>query len=235
MTWRSRICRCASRSTARVWSAPTGRRMRAASTSPISRPAQFRGDGGRRRGRIGPYDHTCALHDDEGPSRCAIRAATAPAWRCPRFPSGWRSARAGSCARARRSRYCRSARGSPMRWRRPTARGAGAVDDGGDLRFAKPLDERPDPQAAGDARSGDHGGGECGRRARRARADARLDEGLIDAGLKLRTLRLPDIFQDHDKPEKQYAEAGLDTDAMVEAVLTALRSNSATVARGARA
>jgi 1-deoxy-D-xylulose-5-phosphate synthase len=61
------------------------------------------------------------------------------------------------------------------------------------------------------------------------------DEGLIDAGLKLRTLRLPDIFQDHDKPEKQYAEAGLDTDAMVEAVLTALRSNSATVARGARA
>jgi 1-deoxy-D-xylulose-5-phosphate synthase len=58
------------------------------------------------------------------------------------------------------------------------------------------------------------------------------DEGLIDAGLKLRTLRLPDIFQDHDKPERQYAEAGLDADAMVEAVLTALRSNSATVARG---
>jgi 1-deoxy-D-xylulose-5-phosphate synthase len=61
------------------------------------------------------------------------------------------------------------------------------------------------------------------------------DEGLIDAGLKLRTLRLPDIFQEHDKPERQYAEAGLDADAMVEAVLTALRSNSATVARGARA
>jgi 1-deoxy-D-xylulose-5-phosphate synthase len=51
------------------------------------------------------------------------------------------------------------------------------------------------------------------------------DEGLIDAGLKLRTLRLPDIFQDHDKPEKQYAEAGLDTDAMVETVLTALQSH----------
>jgi 1-deoxy-D-xylulose-5-phosphate synthase len=33
------------------------------------------------------------------------------------------------------------------------------------------------------------------------------DEGLIDAGLKLRTLRLPDVFQDQDKPEKQYAEA----------------------------
>src|SRR3954464_7476487 len=38
------------------------------------------------------------------------------------------------------------------------------------------------------------------------------DEGLIAAGLKLRTLRLPDRFQDQDKPEKQYAEAGLDAE-----------------------
>ena len=56
------------------------------------------------------------------------------------------------------------------------------------------------------------------------------DEGLIDAGLKLRTLRLPDVFQDHDKPEVQYAEAGLDADAIVESVLKALRINSAGVA-----
>jgi 1-deoxy-D-xylulose-5-phosphate synthase len=34
------------------------------------------------------------------------------------------------------------------------------------------------------------------------------DQGLIDGGLKLRTMRLPDRFQDQDKPEKQYAEAG---------------------------
>ncbi|MFO1260697.1 MAG: 1-deoxy-D-xylulose-5-phosphate synthase [Sphingomonadaceae bacterium] len=53
------------------------------------------------------------------------------------------------------------------------------------------------------------------------------DEGLIDAGLKLRTLRLPDVFQDQDKPEKQYAEAGLDADGIVSTVLTALRHNSA--------
>jgi len=52
------------------------------------------------------------------------------------------------------------------------------------------------------------------------------DEGLIDAGLKLRTMRLPDRFQDQDKPEKQYAEAGLDADHIVEAVLKALRHNS---------
>ena len=53
------------------------------------------------------------------------------------------------------------------------------------------------------------------------------DEGLIDAGLKLRTMRLPDVFQDQDKPEKQYAEAGLDADGIVSTVLTALRHNSA--------
>ena len=51
------------------------------------------------------------------------------------------------------------------------------------------------------------------------------DEGLIDAGLKLRTLRLPDRFQDQDKPDKQYAEAGLDAEHMVETVLKALRHN----------
>ena len=53
------------------------------------------------------------------------------------------------------------------------------------------------------------------------------DEGLIDAGLKLRTMRLPDVFQDQDKPDKQYDEAGLDADAIVETVLKALRYNRA--------
>jgi 1-deoxy-D-xylulose-5-phosphate synthase len=61
------------------------------------------------------------------------------------------------------------------------------------------------------------------------------DQGLTDAGLKLRTLRLPDRFQDQDKPEKQYAEAGLDADGIVETVLKALRHNSAGIAEGARA
>ena len=61
------------------------------------------------------------------------------------------------------------------------------------------------------------------------------DEGLIDGGLKIRTMRLPDIFQDHDKPEKQYADAGLDADAIVATVLTTLRHNSTGVIEGARA
>ncbi|MDQ2891532.1 MAG: 1-deoxy-D-xylulose-5-phosphate synthase [Pseudomonadota bacterium] len=61
------------------------------------------------------------------------------------------------------------------------------------------------------------------------------DEGLIDGGLKLRTMRLPDIFQDQDKPELQYAAARLDADAIVDTVLTALRHNSAGVEAGVRA
>jgi 1-deoxy-D-xylulose-5-phosphate synthase len=61
------------------------------------------------------------------------------------------------------------------------------------------------------------------------------DEGLIDAGLKLRTLRLPDMFQDHDKPELQYKEAGLDADAIVDCVLKALRVNSVGVVEEVRA
>jgi 1-deoxy-D-xylulose-5-phosphate synthase len=52
------------------------------------------------------------------------------------------------------------------------------------------------------------------------------DEGLLDAGLKVRTLRLPDIYQDHDAPAKQYAEAGLDAAGIVRTVLDALRHNS---------
>ena len=55
------------------------------------------------------------------------------------------------------------------------------------------------------------------------------DEGLLDAGLKIRTMRLPDRFQDHDKPEKQYDEARLNAPHIVETVLKALRVNSAGV------
>ncbi|OYW47075.1 MAG: 1-deoxy-D-xylulose-5-phosphate synthase [Sphingomonadales bacterium 32-68-7] len=60
------------------------------------------------------------------------------------------------------------------------------------------------------------------------------DEGLTDpdngfGGLKIRTMRLPDTFQDHDSPEKQYDEAGLSAAHIVETVLSALRHNSAGV------
>ena len=61
------------------------------------------------------------------------------------------------------------------------------------------------------------------------------DQGLIDAGLKLRTMRLPDIFQDQDKPELQYDQAGLNAANIVDTVLKALRHNSGGVIEEARA
>jgi 1-deoxy-D-xylulose-5-phosphate synthase len=59
------------------------------------------------------------------------------------------------------------------------------------------------------------------------------DEGLIDAGLKLRTMRLPDIFQDQENPAKQYDEAGLNAPQIVETVLKALRRNDVGADAGA--
>ena len=53
------------------------------------------------------------------------------------------------------------------------------------------------------------------------------DEGLTDNGLKVRTMRLPDVFQDQDSPDKQYEEAGLTAPHIVETVLKALKHNSA--------
>jgi len=60
------------------------------------------------------------------------------------------------------------------------------------------------------------------------------DEGLLDpdgvnGGLKVRTMRLPDVFQDHDDPVKQYDTAGLNAPHIIDTVLTALRHNSAGV------
>ena len=46
--------------------------------------------------------------------------------------------------------------------------------------------------------------------------------GVLDRGVKIRTLTLPDIFQDQDKPELMYAAAGLDADSIANAALTAL-------------
>ena len=53
-------------------------------------------------------------------------------------------------------------------------------------------------------------------------------DGLLDKGLKVRPMTLPDVFQDHDSPEKMYAQAGLDADGILRTVLQALgRGNEA--------
>ncbi len=47
-------------------------------------------------------------------------------------------------------------------------------------------------------------------------------EGMLDSGLKIRPMHLPDLFIDQDKPEKMYAQAGLDAAGIVGTVFAAL-------------
>lgn len=95
-----------------------------------------------------------------------------------------------------------------------------------DMRFAKPLDEDLIAKALGDhevvltVEEGSVGG--LGAHV----LTMASDRGLMDHGLKIRTLRLPDTFIDQDKPEIQYSQAGLDAASIVEAALTVLQRNS---------
>jgi 1-deoxy-D-xylulose-5-phosphate synthase len=58
-------------------------------------------------------------------------------------------------------------------------------------------------------------------------------EGLLDRGLKVRPMVLPDRFIDQDSPERMYEAAGLDAKAIVAAALAALgrESDAASVGR----
>ncbi len=60
-------------------------------------------------------------------------------------------------------------------------------------------------------------------------------DGLLDRGLKVRTLTLPDLFQEHDKPELQYRLAGLDAEGIVQTVLQALGRDATISGGGLRA
>ena len=48
------------------------------------------------------------------------------------------------------------------------------------------------------------------------------DAGALEHGLKVRTMTLPDKFQDHDKPDRMYAAAGLDAKGIVAKAIAAL-------------
>ena len=52
-------------------------------------------------------------------------------------------------------------------------------------------------------------------------------EGLLDQGLKIRPMILPDLFIDHDSPERMYEAAGLDAKAIVATALNALGRETA--------
>ncbi len=51
---------------------------------------------------------------------------------------------------------------------------------------------------------------------------ALADHGVLDRGLRIRTMVLPDIFIDHESPAKMYEQAGLDAKGIVAKVFEAL-------------
>ena len=59
-------------------------------------------------------------------------------------------------------------------------------------------------------------------------------EGALDAGLKIRTLVLPDIYQDQDSQANQYAQAGLDATGIMLTALTALGLEDAALIKAMR-
>ncbi len=56
------------------------------------------------------------------------------------------------------------------------------------------------------------------------------EHGVLDSGLKIRSMVLPDIFQDQDSPAAMYAKAGLDSAGIVAKVFDALGRNVRTEA-----
>ncbi|MGZ5915764.1 MAG: 1-deoxy-D-xylulose-5-phosphate synthase [Methyloceanibacter sp.] len=100
--------------------------------------------------------------------------------------------------------------------------GFGLATTVADARFAKPLDLELVAQLARHhevlitLEEGANGG--FGSQVLKALAD----QGLLDRGLKVRTLTLPDRFIEQDKPNAMYAAAGLDASSIVAAVFAAL-------------
>ncbi|MCA0279309.1 MAG: 1-deoxy-D-xylulose-5-phosphate synthase [Proteobacteria bacterium] len=99
-----------------------------------------------------------------------------------------------------------------------------------DARFAKPLDEELIRRLARShevlvlVEEGSVGGFTS------QVLDFLARNGLLDSGLKVRPMTLPDRFVDHANPDKMYADAGLDSPGIVRAVFAAL-GKSAQAAR----
>ncbi|WP_425503011.1 1-deoxy-D-xylulose-5-phosphate synthase [Roseospira visakhapatnamensis] len=91
-----------------------------------------------------------------------------------------------------------------------------------DARFAKPLDMAlvrrlaTEHEALVIVEEGSRGG--FGAHVLQALAE----EGLLDNGLKVRSLAMPDRFVEHGKPEQQEADAGYDADGITATVLALL-------------
>jgi 1-deoxy-D-xylulose-5-phosphate synthase len=60
-------------------------------------------------------------------------------------------------------------------------------------------------------------------------------EGALDGAVRMRSLVLPDVFIDHDKPDAMIAQAGLNSDGIVASVMAALQRDVVRVASGLHA
>ncbi len=93
-----------------------------------------------------------------------------------------------------------------------------------DARFAKPLDEKLIGEVASShevvitIEEGSIGG--FGSHV----SQYLFNKGILDRGLKFRSMILPDIFIDQDTPENMYRLAGLDADSIVKKVLETLEA-----------
>jgi len=54
---------------------------------------------------------------------------------------------------------------------------------------------------------------------------ALAEHGVLDRGLKIRSMVLPDVFIDQDSPNAMYAKAGLDAKGIVTKAFEALGQN----------
>jgi 1-deoxy-D-xylulose-5-phosphate synthase len=54
---------------------------------------------------------------------------------------------------------------------------------------------------------------------------ALADNGVLDSGLRVRPMVLPDVFIDQDSPAAMYAKAGLDARGIVAKAFEALGQN----------
>jgi 1-deoxy-D-xylulose-5-phosphate synthase len=91
-----------------------------------------------------------------------------------------------------------------------------------DARFAKPLDEdlirrlAQNHEVLVTVEEGSIGG--FGSHVLKFLADG----GLLDRGLKVRTMVMPDAFIDQEKPERMYEQAGLSAPGIITTVLGVL-------------
>jgi 1-deoxy-D-xylulose-5-phosphate synthase len=60
------------------------------------------------------------------------------------------------------------------------------------------------------------------------------EHGALEGGVKVRTLVLPDVYLDQDKPERMYAQAGLDAGAIVAKVFAVMGADEAARAQRAQ-